>query len=280
MSAIILNGKEYAAALAERQAQRCEALKARGIQPCLAVIMVGEDPASAVYVRNKEKACQRVGILSRMIKLPAEASQEELRAQIDALNADPAVHGILVQLPLPDHLSAEQALLRVSAAKDVDGFHALNAGKLLQGAPAVLPCTPKGILYMLKQAEVPLDGANAVVVGRSNIVGKPVSMLLLRENCTVTVCHSHTRDLADITRGADVLVAAVGRPRYITADMVKPGAAVIDVGINRLEGRLCGDVDFEQVEKIAGYITPVPGGVGPMTVAMLMENTLEAACRA
>ena len=185
-----------------------------------------------------------------------------------------------MQLPLPAHLDESAAQLRVKAEKDVDGFHALNAGKLMQGIPAMLPCTPKGVLYMLKNAGVPLDGANAVVVGRSNIVGKPMSLLLLRENCTVTVCHSHTRDLAEITRRADVLVAAVGRPRYITADMVRPGAAVIDVGINRVDGKLCGDVDFERVQDKAGWITPVPGGVGPMTVAMLMENTLEAACRA
>lgn len=280
MSAIIINGKEYAATLAERQAERCEELRRRGVEPCLAVIMVGENPASAVYVRNKERACAKIGIASRTIALPEDCTQAELHARIDALNADPAVHGVLVQLPLPAHLDESAAQLRVKAEKDVDGFHALNAGKLMQGIPAMLPCTPKGVLYMLKNAGVPLDGANAVVVGRSNIVGKPMSLLLLRENCTVTVCHSHTRDLAEITRRADVLVAAVGRPRYITADMVRPGAAVIDVGINRVDGKLCGDVDFERVQEKAGWITPVPGGVGPMTVAMLMENTLEAACRA
>ena len=280
MSAIIINGKEYAAALAERQAERCGELRRRGVEPCLAVIMVGENPASAVYVRNKERACAKIGIASRTITLPEDCTQEELHARIDALNDDPAVHGVLVQLPLPARLDESAAQLRVKAEKDVDGFHALNAGKLMQGIPAMLPCTPKGVLFMLKNAGVPLDGANAVVVGRSNIVGKPMSLLLLRENCTVTVCHSHTRDLAEITRRADVLVAAIGRPRYITADMVKPGAAVIDVGINRVDGKLCGDVDFERVQETAGWITPVPGGVGPMTVAMLMENTLEAACRA
>ena len=280
MSAVLLSGKEMAAALAESQAARCEALKLKGVQPQLAVIMAGDDPASAVYVRNKERACQRVGIASRMIRLPENVRQDELHAQIDALNADPAVHGILVQLPLPAHLNEAAALLRVDAAKDVDGFHALNAGRLLQGAPTVAPCTPKGILHMLKTAGVPLDGARAVVVGRSNIVGKPLALLLLGENCTVTVCHSHTKNLAEITRQADILTVAVGRPRFLTADMVKPGAAVIDVGINRVDGRLCGDVDFDGVAPIAGYITPVPGGVGPMTVAMLMENTLEAACRA
>ena len=280
MSAILLNGKACAEMLAEEQRARCDALKARGIIPQLAVIMVGEDPASAVYVRNKERACQRLGIASRMIHLPETASQQELNAQIDALNANPAVHGILVQLPLPGHLNESEALLRVSALKDVDGFHTLNAGRLAQGAPGMLPCTPKGILYLLRQAGVALDGAHAVVLGRSNIVGKPVSLLLLRENCTVTICHSHTRDLPAITRQADILVAAIGKTRFVTADMVKPGAAVIDVGINRVDGKLCGDVNFEGVEQVAGWITPVPGGVGPMTVAMLMENTLEAACRA
>ena len=280
MSATIISGKNCAAELTESQAKRCEQLRRRGIVPCLAVIMVGEDPASAVYVRNKERACQRAGIESRMIHLPEDTAQKALHARIDELNADPAVHGILVQLPLPAHLNEAEALLRVSAEKDVDGFHPLNAGFLLQGAPSVQPCTPKGILHLLRQAGVPLDGARAVVVGRSNIVGKPLSLLLLRENCTVTVCHSHTHDLAEITRQADILVAAVGKPRFITADMVRPGAAVIDVGINRVDGRLCGDVDFDGVAPIAGYITPVPGGVGPMTVAMLMENTLEAACRA
>ena len=280
MSAVLLSGKEMAAALAESQAARCEALKQKGIVPQLAVIMAGDDPASAVYVRNKERACQRVGIASRAILLSADVSQGELHAQIDALNADPAVHGILVQLPLPAHLDEAAALERVSVAKDVDGFHVLNAGRLLRGAPATAPCTPKGILHMLKTAGVPLDGARAVVVRRSNLVGKPAALLLMAENCTVTVCHSHTKNLAEITRQADILVAAVGKPRFITADMVRPGAAVIDVGINRVDGRLCGDVDFDGVSQIAGYITPVPGGVGPMTVAMLMENTLEAACRA
>lgn len=280
MSAVILNGKELAAALSEQQAAHCEQLKQRGIAPQLAVLMVGDDPASAVYVRNKERACQKVGIASRMISLSAQTTQQALLEQIDALNADPAVHGILVQLPLPPHLDEAAALLRVDAAKDVDGFHPLNAGLLLQGAPTVVPCTPKGILYMLQQCGVPLDGAHAVVVGRSNIVGKPIAQLLLQQHCTVTMCHSHTRDLPAITRQADILIAAVGKPRFITADMVKPGAAVIDVGINRMEGKLCGDVDFEGVQHVAGYLTPVPGGVGPMTVAMLMENTLEAACRA
>ena len=280
MKARIISGKDYAAELAGQQAARADTLRLLGIKPCLAVIMVGENPASATYVRNKERACQKVGIDSLPVFLPEDTTQETLHAQIDRLNADPSVHGILVQLPLPAQLNEAEALMRVSAAKDVDGFHALNAGFLLQGSPAVAPCTPQGILYMLKKAQVPLDGAHAVVLGRSNIVGKPVAMLLLRENCTVTLCHSHTRSLAGITRQADILVAAIGRPRFVTADMVKPGAAVIDVGINRVDGKLCGDVDYEAVSEVAGWITPVPGGVGPMTVAMLMENTLEAACRA
>jgi len=280
MSAVVLSGKDMAAELAQRQAARAAALCQAGVRPTLAVIMVGEDPASAVYVRNKERACARIGIDSRTFRLPEDTDQETLHRQIDDLNVDPAVHGILVQLPLPGHLNESAALLRVSAAKDVDGFHVVNSGRLFQGAPAVRPCTAQAILYMLKQAQVPLSGANAVVVGRSNIVGKPTAMLLMQENCTVTVCHSRTRDLAAFTRQADILVAAVGHPRLITEEMVKPGAAVIDVGINRVEGKLCGDVDYDAVLPIAGYITPVPGGVGPMTVAMLMENTLEAACRA
>ncbi|MBQ9196691.1 MAG: bifunctional methylenetetrahydrofolate dehydrogenase/methenyltetrahydrofolate cyclohydrolase FolD [Clostridia bacterium] len=279
MKATIISGKECAAELAARQAEQVQALRRRGVAACLAVIMVGDDPASAAYVRNKERACERAGIESRMIHLPQDAAQQTLLDEIDKLNADPAVHGILVQLPLPAHMDEGEALLRVDAGKDVDGFHVRNAGLLLKGTPAVLPCTPKGILYMLKKYGVPMDGANAVVVGRSNIVGKPMALLLLGENCTVTVCHSHTRDLAAVARRADILVAAVGKPQFITADMVKPGAAVIDVGINRVDGKLLGDVDFDAVSQIAGWITPVPGGVGPMTVAMLMENTLEAACR-
>ena len=280
MSAVILSGKDMAAELLEQQAARVDTLRLNGIHPALAVIMVGEDPASAIYVRNKERACAKAGIASQVIRLPGNITQEELHERIEELNEDPLVHGILIQLPLPKHLNEAAALMRVRASKDVDGFHVVNAGHLLQGHPTVLPCTPQGILYMLKKARVPLDGALAVVVGRSNIVGKPLALLLLGENCTVTLCHSHTRDLASMTRQADILVAAAGRPKLITADLVKPGAAVIDVGINRVEGKLCGDVDFDAVSEKAGYITPVPGGVGPMTVAMLLENTLEAACRA
>ena len=280
MSAKLISGKELAAELSESQARRAQTLRDRGIVPTLAVILAGEDPASAVYVRNKERSCEKVDIASRVIRLPETVEEAEILAQIDALNADPAVHGILVQLPLPRHLNEAAVLARVDPAKDVDGFHVRNAGLLLQGHPAVSPCTPKGILYMLKSAGVPLDGAHAVVVGRSNIVGKPLALLLLAENCTVTVCHSHTRNLAEITRQADILAVAVGRPGFITGDMIKPGAAVIDVGINRVDGKLRGDVDFDSALETASFLTPVPGGVGPMTVAMLMENTLEAACRA
>ena len=280
MSAVVISGKELSSALAVRQAERAGELRRCGLVPCLAVILAGQDPASAVYVRNKEKACERIGIESRVIRLPESITQEELNAQIDALNEDRSVHGLLVQLPLPSGLDEAAALMRVHAEKDVDGFHLLNAGRLLQGDPSVLPCTAAGILYMLKSAGVPMDGAHAVVLGRSNIAGKPAALLLLRENCTVTICHSHTRDLPDITRQADILVSAVGKAGFVKPEMVRPGAAVIDVGINRVDGRLCGDVDYEAVSRIAGWITPVPGGVGPMTVAMLMENTLEAACRA
>lgn len=279
MSAIVLSGTKLSQELAQRQQERVRQLLARGVEPQLTVILVGEDPASQVYVRSKERECARLGIKSQLVRLPEDVPQQELHAQIDRLNADPAVHGILVQLPLPCHLDEGAALLRVDARKDVDGFHILNGGRLLQGRPAVLPCTPQGIVCMLKTAGVALDGAHAVVVGRSNIVGKPLALMLLQENCTVTVCHSHTRDLALHTRQADILVVAAGKAGLIKAGMVKPGAAVIDVGINRIDGKLYGDVDYEEVSRVAGWITPVPGGVGPMTVRMLMENTLEAACR-
>ena len=224
--------------------------------------------------------CDNIGIAQQTIHLPDSISQEELEAQIDALNEDAAVTGILVQLPLPRHLDENKALARVLAEKDVDGFHVVNTGRMMRGEKSALPCTPRGIIYMLKKAGVPLEGKHAVVIGRSNIVGKPVAMLLLQENCTVTICHSRTQNLKEITRQADILVAAVGKARFVTADMVKPGAAVIDVGVNRVDGKVMGDVDFENVAPIAGWISPVPGGVGRMTVSMLMENTLEAACRA
>lgn len=276
--ATLLDGRSMSAQLEEHQAARVAELKAQGIVPGLAVILVGEDPASQVYVRNKGQACERVGMYSRTITLPADSSQQALHQAIDQLNNDPAIHGILVQLPLPKHLDEAAALARIAPEKDVDGFHIINAGKLFTGEEGVVACTPKGILYMLKQAGLPLEGKEAVVLGRSNIVGKPVAMLLLNENCTVTICHSRTKDLKAHCKRADILVAAIGKPRFVTADMVKPGAVVIDVGINRVDGKLCGDVDFEAVKEVAGFITPVPGGVGKMTISMLLENTLEAAC--
>ncbi|MGI6236619.1 MAG: bifunctional methylenetetrahydrofolate dehydrogenase/methenyltetrahydrofolate cyclohydrolase FolD [Candidatus Excrementavichristensenella sp.] len=275
MSAVLMDGKALAERIKETLRERVDGMT---VKPGLTVILAGEDPASKVYVRNKERACETVGIRSRVIRLPDAVSQEELLAHIDAANRDEAVHGILVQLPLPRHIDGAVVLKAIDPKKDVDGFHVENAGALLSGAPGIAPCTPSGIMELLKDSGVPLEGAHAVVVGRSNIVGKPVALLLLQANCTVTLCHSKTRDLAAVTRQADILVAAVGRPRFITRDMVKNGAAVVDVGVNRCaDGSLCGDVDFEQVREVAGRITPVPGGVGPMTIAMLMANTLRAA---
>ena len=275
--ATILDGHKYADLALDAVSDKVRSLKKQGVTPGLAVILVGEDPASQTYVRSKGKACDRVGIYSRTVILPEDTTQAELEKLIAELNSDGQIDGILLQLPLPAGLDEQHALSCIAPEKDVDGFHALNAGRLMLSLDGVLPCTPKGIMFMLKQAGVPVDGAHAVVVGRSNIVGKPAAMLLLRENATVTLCHSHTPDLAEQTRQADILVAAVGRPRLITEDMVKPGAAVIDVGINRVNGRLVGDVDFENVSKVAGWISPVPGGVGLMTVAMLMDNVVSLA---
>lgn len=280
MAAQLLDGKAMSAELREELALRVQRLKGKGVTPGLAVILVGDDPASKIYVKNKELGCQQVGIHSVTIRLPETASQAELEAQIDKLNADVSIHGILVQLPLPQGLDEAAALARILPEKDVDGFHLLNAGKLFTGQQGVVACTPKGAMEMLHRTGIDLSGKEAVVVGRSNIVGKPMAMLLLQENATVTICHSRTANLAEHTRRADVLVAAVGKPRFITADMVKPGAVVIDVGINRVDGKVVGDVDFDAVSAVAGFITPVPGGVGPMTVSMLMENTLEAAWKA
>ena len=281
MAAQILDGKVMSEKLRLDIKTRVEALRANtGIIPGLAVILAGNDPASEIYVRNKGKACNETGMYSETIILPEHVSQTELEAEIDRLNNDPGIHGILVQLPLPGHLDENAALARILPAKDVDGFHLLNAGRLITGLPGVIPCTPKGALYMIQQTGMPLEGMNAVIIGRSNIVGKPMAALLLRENCTVTVCHSRTRNLAEYTRKADILVSAVGKIGFqVTADMVKPGAIVIDVGINRHTGRVTGDVDFDAVKEIAGWITPVPGGVGKMTITMLLENTLEAAER-
>ena len=276
----ILYGKEFAARIKASAEHGAIALRARGVNPCLAVIIVGNDPASEVYVRNKEKACAELGIRSNHIPLPAETTREELLACIDELNADTEVHGILVQLPLPAGLAAceEEVLSRIDPRKDVDGFHPVNVGHLSIGAPGLRPCTPAGCIRMLEYAGIRMEGAHAVIIGRSNIVGKPMAMLLLERHATVTLCHSRTEHLAEITRSADILVAAVGQPHFVTADMVKPGATVIDVGINRIAPKkLVGDVDFEAVEKMAGAITPVPGGVGLLTVAMLMENVVQAA---
>ena len=278
MSAQLLDGKVMSEALRGEIAVRVAALKDKGVHPGLAVILVGEDPASQIYVRNKGIGCEQVGIHSVTIRMPENTTQEELESQIRALNADETIHGILVQLPLPKHLDEAAALAVIVPEKDVDGFHIQNAGKLLNGLNGVIACTPKGALEMIRRTGVDLSGKEAVVVGRSNIVGKPMAMLLLQQNCTVTMCHSRTADLAAHTRNADVLVAAVGKAKFITADMVKPGAIVIDVGINRLEnGKVVGDVDFEGVKEVAGWITPVPGGVGRMTITMLLENTVEAA---
>ena len=280
MSAKLLDGKAMSAELRGKLAERVRVLKENGITPGLAVILVGHDPASEIYVRNKEKGCEEIGIYSRAIRMEDTATQDELEAEIEELNRDPQIHGILVQLPLPGQLDEQRALRRVAPEKDVDGFHLMNAGSLMTGADGVIACTPKGALHMIKSTGIDLSGMEAVVVGRSNIVGKPMAMLLLRENCTVTICHSRTKNLAEHTRRADILVAAVGKAGFITADMVKEGAIVIDVGINRVDGKVCGDVDFDAVSRKAGWITPVPGGVGRMTITMLLENTVEAAERA
>ena len=275
----ILDGKLMAEDLTKDQTRRVAELAAKGVIPGLAVVLVGEDPASQIYVRNKGIACETVGMHSKTIRLLQSASQDEVIAAVDELNADDSIHGILVQLPLPGHLDEAAVLARILPQKDVDGFHISNAGKLFSGQSGVVPCTPKGIIHMLKQGGVELTGKDAVVIGRSNIVGKPAAMLLLNENCTVTICHSRTQNLKEHCRRADILVAAIGKPRFVTADMVKPGAAVVDVGINRVDGKVVGDVDYEAVSEVAGYITPVPGGVGKLTISMLIENTLEAACR-
>ena len=279
MSAQLLDGKTMSNELREKLALRVVALKERGVTPGLAVILVGEDPASQIYVKNKGLGCAQVGIHSETIRLPETATQQELEAQIDRLNADAAIHGILVQLPLPAGLDETAALARIAPEKDVDGFHILNAGKLFTGQEGVVACTPKGAMEMIRRTGISLAGKEAVVIGRSNIVGKPMAMLLLQQHATVTLCHSRTQNLAEHTRRADILVAAVGKPRFITADMVKPGAVVIDVGINRVDGKVVGDVDFDAVKEVASWITPVPGGVGRMTITMLLENTIEAAER-
>ena len=280
MSAQLLDGNALSAIIRNDLAARAAALVARGVTPCLAVILAGEDPASSVYVRNKVNACEKAGMRSLKDIYPADVDPAVVFSRIAELNADPEVHGILVQLPLPKQFDSQAVLEAISPEKDVDGFHAENIGALMQGTPRFIPCTPYGVMEMLKSRKVSLKGAEAVIVGRSNIVGKPMAMLLLAAGCTVTICHSQTRDLAFHTRRADILVAAVGRPKMIVGAMIKPGATVIDGGINRLaDGKLCGDVDFESAKEVAGIITPVPGGVGPMTITMLLANTIEAAER-
>lgn len=279
MAAKILDGKSIAAEVLVQVAQRVEQLAKSGVKPGLGVILAGHDPASEIYVRNKARACAKVGIHSSVIRLERDTTQEELIHQIRLLNFDTGIHGILVQLPLPAGLDADDAIAAVQPCKDVDGFHVENIGKLVANVPGTIPCTPRGIMELIDRTGIDLAGKHAVVVGRSDIVGKPVAQLLLRRDCTVTLCHSKTLDLAHWTTQADVLIAAAGRSKLITADMVKPGAVVIDVGMNRTEEKLCGDVDFEAVRDVAGWITPVPGGVGPMTIAMLMMNTVEAAER-
>jgi methylenetetrahydrofolate dehydrogenase (NADP+)/methenyltetrahydrofolate cyclohydrolase len=280
MTAQLIDGNALSRQLRADVTARVTALKARGVTPGLAVILVGENAASQVYVRNKVKACEDTGMHSVLERWPATMTEAELLARVDALNADTTIHGILVQLPLPAHIDAQKVIEAISPAKDVDGFHIASAGALMTGMPGFWPCTPYGCMKMLESIGYELKGKHAVVIGRSNIVGKPMALMLLQQNATVTICHSGTPDLKAMTLQADVIVAAVGKRNVLTADMVKPGAVVIDVGMNRNdEGKLCGDVDFDGVKEVASYITPVPGGVGPMTITMLMVNTLESAER-
>ena len=280
MTAKIIDGKAIAQEVRAEWKVRADALIARGITPGLAVIIVGEDAASKVYVGNKVKACAELGLYSEHIALPADTPQATLLEKIAGLNTDPAIHGILVQLPLPKHIDSERVLEAIDPHKDVDGFHPMNVGALVTGNPLLRPCTPYGAMKLLEKMGVEIEGKHAVVVGRSNIVGKPMALMLLHKNATVTICTSKTRDLARHTLDADILVVATGKAKMITGDMIKPGAAVIDVGINRMDnGKLCGDVDFDSAKEVAGYLTPVPGGVGPMTITMLVANTVEAAER-
>jgi methylenetetrahydrofolate dehydrogenase (NADP+)/methenyltetrahydrofolate cyclohydrolase len=278
MAAQVINGKELVGSIREEIKHEVAALQAKGIQPGLAVVLVGEDPASGVYVRNKAKSCEEVGIYSEVHRLPAETSERDLLTLIEQLNHNPQINGILVQLPLPKHINEEAVIDAISVTKDVDCFHPINVGNLMIGKESYLPCTPSGVIQILKRTGVSIAGKHAVVIGRSNIVGKPMAMLLLREHATVTICHSRTNNMAEIARQADILVVAVGRAKMVNRNYIKPGAIVIDVGMNRLEnGKLAGDVDFDDVLEMAGSITPVPGCVGPMTITMLLQNTLEAA---
>lgn len=273
----IIDGKAISTEIKNELKEKVAAYKAEGIEITLAVVKVGNDPASAVYVRNKEKACEYVGITSRTLALPEETTEEELLKVVEELNADSAVNGILVQLPLPKHIDESKILLAIDSNKDVDGFHPVNVGKMVIGEDTFLPCTPAGIIEMIKRSDIDIEGKECVVIGRSNIVGKPMSMLMLRENATVTITHSRTKDLKEVTKKADILVAAIGKAKFVTADYVKEDAVVIDVGMDRDEnGKLCGDVDFASVEPKSSAITPVPGGVGPMTVTMLLVNCLRS----
>lgn len=273
----IIDGKAISLAIKDELKEKVAEYKNKGIDITLAVVKVGNDPASAVYVRNKEKACEYVGINSRTLALPEETTQEELLNNVRELNEDDTVNGILVQLPLPKHIDESEILLAINSTKDVDGFHPVNVGKMVIGEDTFLPCTPAGIIEMLKRSDIDIEGKECVVIGRSNIVGKPMSLLMLKENATVTIAHSRTKDLKEVTKRADILVAAIGKPKFVTADYVKEGAVVIDVGMDRDEnGKLCGDVDFESVEPKVSAITPVPGGVGPMTVTMLLVNCLRS----
>lgn len=275
--ATIIDGKAVSAKIKAQMKSEVEALKAKGMGPGLAVIIVGEDPASKVYVANKEKACEELGMLSEKYSMPAETTQDELLALVQKLNKDDRIDGILCQLPLPKHIDEKTVIDSIDPMKDVDAFSAYNVGRIMIGDYAFVPCTPAGVMELIKESGIDIAGKECVILGRSNIVGKPQALLLLQENGTVTITHSKTRNLSEVTKRADILVAAIGKPKFVTGDMVKPGAVVIDVGINRDENnKLCGDVDFDSVEKVAGAITPVPGGVGPMTIAMLMKNTLTA----
>ncbi|MES5917707.1 bifunctional methylenetetrahydrofolate dehydrogenase/methenyltetrahydrofolate cyclohydrolase FolD [Bacillus cereus group sp. RP37] len=281
MVAVIIKGNEVAEKKRAQLTEKVVKLKAQGIVPGLAVILVGEDPASRSYVKGKEKGCEQVGIYSELIELPETITEERLLAEIDRLNGDDRINGILVQLPLPKHIEEKAIIERISPEKDVDGFHPISVGRMMTGQDTFLPCTPHGIVELVKETNLDISGKHAVVIGRSNIVGKPVGQLFLNENATVTYCHSKTQNMKELTKLADILIVAVGRPKMVTADYIKEGAVVIDVGVNRLEtGKLCGDVDFDNVLDVAGYITPVPKGVGPMTITMLLHNTVESAKRA
>ncbi|ACK60406.1 TPA: bifunctional methylenetetrahydrofolate dehydrogenase/methenyltetrahydrofolate cyclohydrolase FolD [Bacillus cereus] len=281
MVAVIIKGNEVAEKKRAQLTEEVVKLKEQGIVPGLAVILVGEDPASRSYVKGKEKGCEQVGIYSELIELPETITEERLLAEIDRLNGDDRINGILVQLPLPKHIEEKAIIERISPEKDVDGFHPISVGRMMTGQDTFLPCTPHGIVELVKETSLDISGKHVVVIGRSNIVGKPVGQLFLNENATVTYCHSKTQNMKELSKLADILIVAVGRPKMITADYIKEGAVVIDVGVNRLEtGKLCGDVDFDNVLDVAGYITPVPKGVGPMTITMLLHNTVESAKRA